>query len=205
MQPTFSIPQLLAQAFGLTKVSYVVPQDAPQAADVNYAGVQVKPMQEVKKLSWMGTPIMFPTLFKGGSYQYYKENGVLDNKPLADFDIPPASIIDFRRAKNITKTRISGTNGTVKEIYGFDDWQIRIRGLCLDTPQMSAYDQHLELLKWESLADSIQVIGELFKDKSIYRLVIEEIDFPQREGSTNIIPFVITAVSDEPIELNNLV
>ena len=68
---------------------------------------------------------------------------------------------------------------------------------------MSAYEQHQELLKWENIADSIEVIGELFLDKSIYRLVIEDINFPQLEGKQNIIPFEIAAVSDEPIELGS--
>ncbi|MGY0426009.1 MAG: DUF6046 domain-containing protein [Polaribacter sp.] len=200
MNTNFDIATLLSNAFGINTANFVLPNDAPQKGDAKYASIPVREKKEAKKMSWLGTPIIYPSVFKGSKYQQYK-NGVLELKSFKDFNIPPATLIDFRRAKNITKTRVLGNNGTVKEIYGFDDWQIRFRGLCLDTPQMSAYEQQQELLKWENLADSIEVIGELFKDKSIYRLVIEDISFRQPEGKQNIIPFEIAAVSDEPLEL----
>ncbi|AOR29540.1 hypothetical protein FORMB_25230 [Formosa sp. Hel1_33_131] len=201
MNTNFDIATLLSKAFGVNTANFVLPNDAPQNGDASYTSIPVKEKKEAKKMSWLGTPIIYPTVFKGSTYQYYKETGIIDDQALNDFNIPPATLIDFRRAKNITKTKILGSNGTVKEIYGFDDWQIRFRGLCLDTPQVSAYEQHQELLKWENIADSIEVIGELFLDKSIYRLVIEDINFPQLEGKQNIIPFEIAAVSDAPLEL----
>ena len=202
MNTNFDIATLLSKAFGVNTANFVLPNDAPQNGDASYASIPVKEKKEAKKMSWLGTPIIYPTVFKGSPYQQYKK-GVLELKSFQNFNIPPATLIDFRRTKNITKTRLIGNAGAVKEIYGFDDWQIRFRGLCLDTPQMSAYEQHQELLKWENIADSIEVIGELFLDKSIYRLVIEDINFPQLEGKQNIIPFEIAAVSDEPIELGS--
>lgn len=200
MNTSFNISNLLSNAFGIKAPLFVLPSEAPQNGEASYGSIPVKPLEEAKKLSWLGTPIIYPMLFKGGEYQFYQPTGIIGSVRLNDFEIPPATLVDFRRAKNITKTRLSGNNGTVKEIYGFDDWQIRIRGLCLDTPQSSAYEQHQELLKWENLADSIQVQGELFLDKNIYSLVIEDINFSQPEGKQNIIPFEITAVSDEPLE-----
>lgn len=201
MNTDFNISDLLSNAFGIKSPVFVLPNEAPQNGKPSYSSIPVKPLQEAKKLSWLGTPIIYPMVFKAGEYQFYKPTGIIDTIRLNDFEIPPATLVDFRRAKNITKTRLSGNNGTVKEIYGFDDWQIRIRGLCLDTPESSAYEQHQELLKWENLADSIEVQGELFLDKNIYNLVIEAINFSQPEGKQNIIPFEITAVSDEPLEL----
>lgn len=196
------ISQLFNLAFGFIPVKYYVGSTVPDKVDgALYQSVPTKPVEDVKKMSWMGTPVMFPMKFKGGSYQYYTPWGALQQKRLNDFELPYASVADFRRAKNITKTNVLGSNGTVKEIYGFDDWQIRIRGLCLDTPEMSAYDQHKELLKWEDIADSIEVIGALFKDKSIYRITVEDFDFKQPQGKQNVIPFEITASSDEPLEL----
>ncbi|CDF80568.1 conserved hypothetical protein [Formosa agariphila KMM 3901] len=195
------ISQLFNAAFGVIPITYKVDNQAPNNGLVNYQSIPVKTYEAAKKMSWMGTPIMFPMKFKGGSYQYYKSTAVLAQKQLNDFELPPATMVDFRRAKNITKTQVLGSNGTVKEIYGFDDWQIRIRGLCLDTPNQSAYEQHLSLLPWEGLADSIEVLGELFIDKSIYRITLEDVDFKQAQGKENVIPFEITASSDEPLEL----
>ncbi|MFY0714129.1 hypothetical protein J1D01_10660 [Seonamhaeicola sp. NFXS20] len=195
------ISQLFNIAFGFIPVRYASDLSVQPSADVNYQSIPTKPIEEIKKMSWLGTPVMFPMKFKGGSYQYYTPVGQLQQKRLNDFELPFASVADFRRAKNITKTNVLGSNGTVKEIYGFDDWQIRIRGLCLDTPEMSAYEQHLQLLKWEEIADSIEVIGTLFKDKSIYRITADDFDFKLAQGKQNVIPFEITASSDEPLEL----
>jgi len=196
------ISQLFNAAFGVIPLTYKVDNTSQSSAYANYPSIQTRPIEEVKKMSWMGTPIMFPFKFRGGYYQKYSQAGRLVSNYYNDFELPPTSIVDFRRAKNITKTNVLGSNGTVKEIYGFDDWQIRIRGLCLDTPEITAYQLHQELLKWEEIADSIEVIGELFKDKSIYKLVIEDMDFKQPQGKHNVIPFEITASSDEPLELD---
>ena len=86
-------------------------------------------------------------------------------------------------------------------MYGFDDWVIRLRGLCLNEPDRSAYDQITELLQWEKIADSIPVLGDLFRDKDIYNIAIQNIDIKQIQGKPNIIPFEISALSDEPLEL----
>jgi hypothetical protein len=195
------ISQLLNAAFGLIPIVYKVETDGQTSTTANFNSIESKPIAEAKKISWMGTPIMFPVQLEGGNYNLYNEDGTLGTVDLNAFDLPPATVVDFRRSKNITKTNLLGANGTVKEIYGLDDWVIRIRGLCLDTPQMSAYEQHQELLKWEPLVDSINIIGELFKDKSIYSMVFEDVDFRQLQGKHNVIPFEITGVSDEPLEL----
>jgi hypothetical protein len=196
-----SISQLFNAAFGFIPITYKPQTGLEKVGKALYASVPVEEYDAAQKMSWMGTPIMFPILFKGGTYQFYNANGELYDKQLNDFDLPPTTVVDFRRAKNITKTNVLGANGTVKEIYGFDDWQIRIRGLCLDTPSEKAYDLQSELLEWEKIADSVEVEGDLFLDKDIYRITIEEINFTQPQGRHNVIPFEITASSDQPLEL----
>ncbi|MBV7268369.1 DUF6046 domain-containing protein [Winogradskyella luteola] len=198
------ISQLFNAAFGFVPIVYKVNEGRQNNGSANYQSIQTVEDEEAQKLSWMGTPIMFPVKFIGQQYQFYNQSGELENKSLKDFDLPPTTVVDFRRAKNITKTNVLGDNGTVKEIYGFDDWQIRIRGLCLDTPTEKAYDLQNELLKWEAVVNSIEVDGDLFIDKNIYRIAIEEIDFRQPQGRHNVIPFEITASSDQPIELAGL-
>jgi hypothetical protein len=195
-----NISQLFNAAFGFIPATYSIPHKDTENSPAIFK-VETKPLEEAKKMSWMGTPIMFPVTFKGGNYNYYNDDGTIGTKSLNDFELPPATITDFRRPKNITRTNLLGANGTVKEVYGFDDWNVRIRGLCLDTPEKTAYEQHVELLQWEKLADSINVVGELFKDKSIFALTFSEVDFRQLQGKQNIIPFEIQAYSDEPLEL----
>lgn len=209
MNENYQIADLFKKAFGIEAISYAITTEHPKVGDVKYQSIPVKSSEEAKKLSWMGTPVLFPMKFKGGDYQVYLPSGKLETKALNDFILPYTTLVDFSRAKNITKTPVLGNNGTVKEIYGFDDWKITIRGIFLDTPTMAAYEQHKELLKWENIVDSIEVgnieheenKNDLFRDKSIYKLTIEDISFKQPQGKQNAIPFSINACSDEPLEL----
>ncbi|WP_188494881.1 DUF6046 domain-containing protein [Flavobacterium palustre] len=149
----------------------------------------------------MGTPIVFSAKFLGGSYKRFKPNGEIESIPMADFQLPPATMFSFRRAHNVTRTNLLGANGTVKEIYGFDDWIIDVRGLCLDEPTRSAHDQLDELLKWEELADSFGVSGKLFEQRKIARVCVADWSDNLQQASPGVIPFQFQLFSDEAIEL----
>ncbi|TWP30508.1 hypothetical protein ETU08_01750 [Apibacter muscae] len=170
-------------------------------AEIIFPDVTLKEEEEILKLSYLGTPIVAPTTFKAGEYRKYKANGELTSISLPDFQLPLVTLIEFRRAKNIIKTDMLGANGTVKEIYGMDDWVISFRGYAMDEPNKKAQDQIENLLKFEELADSIEVDGILFTSKNIHRLAIESIELGQLEAEPGTIPFTITASSDEALEL----
>lgn len=162
-------------------------------------------------ISWMGTPIMFPIRFLGSGeqldkpYRTYRQNGELQEVTMSNFTLPAATITDFSRAKNIVRTEISGSNGTVKELFGFDDWFIRIRGLCMtDNNRHEAktgQEQKDMLMAWERIAGAIKVEGSLFEEKNIDEIVIESIHIRQLEGRPWAIPFEIRAISNEPVSL----
>src|SRR5690606_6995127 len=109
--------------------------------ELNFSGIQTLPdhyEQEERSTSWMGTPIIFPSIFLGDSYMRYKPTGEIEKVQRADFELPATTMFSFRRAKNITRTELPGASGTVKEVYGFDDWIIDVRGIALDEPTRSA-------------------------------------------------------------------
>lgn len=175
-------------------------------ADIVFPGVEMVTREEAIQLSYLGTPILYPVTFKGGFYKKYNNKGEIIDKSMADFRLPLATLVDFQRTKIKQKTRVAGSNSSVTEMYGHDNWQIRIRGLCLDDPKhpqlaQSFLDQHARLLEFEELADSIDVEGDLFKEKSIYKLIINDINFPQLQGKPKVLPFEMTCESDEPLEL----
>lgn len=174
-------------------------------ADPLYQDIRVKTAVESKELSWMGTPVVYPFWFKRGNYKVYSSNGELQNYMLSDFMMPAATLIDFSRAKNIVKTPVLGSNGTVKELYSFDDWKIRVRGVCLDDDRRksakTAVEQKEELLKWERVCSSVEVVGSLFNEKNISVITINSISFTQLEGKPGIIPFEMECESDEDLVL----
>lgn len=200
-----SAAQSLAIAFGRSAVPLLYKIDKDQQANptLNY-NIDSEVSAEAFIQSHLGTPIMFPMTLKAGNYQEYIDGDLVEIE-MADFRMPLTTMVDFKRAKLMTTTKLSSGNGTIKEMYGFDDWQIYIRGLILKEPGHPQIEDVVEqkkmLKRWENLADSIEVEGALFSDLDIFNLVIKDITFGQIEGSPNVVAFTITAVSDEPIEL----
>lgn len=199
----YNISQLFQFAFGINMPIYITePLLSNAPANINYMGIDTLPeyYNEESKQSWMGTPIMFQASFKKGSYKRYKLNGELEIVQLNDFALPPATMFSFRRAKNITRTNVLGSNGTVKEIFGFDDWIIDVRGLCLDEPDLSAQDQFAKLLEWENLADAIEVSGSQFGLRGIQRVCISEWSENIPQGQPGVVAFQMSLIGDDPME-----
>lgn len=198
----YDLGKIFKAAFGISSPVYITRpisiNDGKQT--IGYSGIKVIDEIKAEQMSWLGTPIVFPIKFKAGKYNVYDASGKITEKEYSEFMLPSATLVEFSRAKNITRTEVLGSNGTVKEIFGFDDWQIRMRGVCLPEPERSELDQKDTLLKWEQVAASIEIDGALFDEKDIYRIAITDIQFSQIQAKPEVIPFEITAISDEPIE-----
>ncbi len=199
----YNVSELFKLAFGINSPVYVTePLNNTKSANISYEGIEVLPQYYTEESkSWMGTPIMFAATFKGDTYKQYNQVGEIVKISLNDYELPPATMFSFRRAHNITRTNLLGSNGTVKEIYGFDDWVIDVRGLALDEPSQSAEDQINELLKWERLADSIKISGKLFNQRQIDRIAIADWSDNLTQAKPGVIPFQFQMFSDEAIEL----
>lgn len=202
----YNIAQLFEIAFGIKSVgAYKVDKvgEKPKDVNFNYAGVEVtENLDYATKLSHLGTPMIVPILFKGKKYQIYNTFGEIVTDAFEDFNLPAATLVNFRRAKIMSKTKASASKNTVKELFAFDDWRIDIRGFCLADPShktaKTARDQKIQLYKFDDIVDSIQVVSEIFDDFDITNLVIEEMQFNQLKGKPGVIPFYLRCSSDEP-------
>lgn len=206
----YNISKLFQAAFGINSPIYIsetMRKNKPP--NFSYKNIETLPdytysdWNSTNKTSWMGTPIIFPTTFMNNQLmKKYNSLGELVYVPLEDIQLPPATMFSFRRAKNITKTNILGSNGTVKEIFGFDDWIIDVRGLCLDEPNRSAKNQLDELLEYYELASGVGVSGALFTACGINAVCITDFNFEIVQGSNGgVISFTMQLNSDEDITL----
>ena len=206
----YNISTLMREAFGIkgNLAVYKIPDRNQEEININYNGLDVlKPIDDPsQRQSYLGTPILFPMTLKGKKYKVFNYDGNIELDDYADFELPVVSLATFRRAKIIAETKALAANGTVKEMYGFSDWQIDIKGLCLPDPAQpqkltTAADQKWMLAKYERAVDSIRVSGVLFKDLEINNIVIKELSFSQLKGKPKVIPFTMRCSSDEPLEL----
>lgn len=199
MDRRYEISQLFKLAFGVSSPVYLtVPIGKQRQKDIVYPSVEVKEVEqdEARRLSRFGTPIIFPMQFEAGDYREYDKDAKIITRNHESFWFPPATMVDFSQSKIVTRTTVAGGNGSVKEIFGFEDWDIRIRTLCI-TDGLTAREYEKRIIQWSKVVQSIKVIGDLFLDKDIHELVIENIDIKSLEGSPNVIPIELSCSSDE--------
>ena len=196
--------QLFRTAFGVSPIYIVEPLGKPEEIKIEGFNPSLKDdfINEDQVLkSVYGTPIIFPVQFRGGDYPIYDWYGKPKMKRYDDLWLPATTMVDFSRAKNVIKTNVLGLNGTVKEVFGFDDWQIRIRMLCINDNKYKAREYADMLQDWFEIAGGINVFGSIFSKKEIYNIVIENIDIKSVTGSPDVIPIELSAVSNEPVEI----
>lgn len=202
-----NINRLFEVVFGVSGLYQYRPEGSAFVTEgINYQGITIiEDPEQAARLSYLGTPILFPIKIVGGSYQVYNELGQIVSSDTEDFEFPATTLVNFRRAKVMGQTKVLGDTGTVKEIYGFTDWAIDIRGICLRDPghpqAESALQQIRAINKLENIVDSIYVEGLPFSDRDIHKITINEIDTPQVKGRPGVIPFSLRCSSDKPIEL----
>ena len=203
MDNRYVISELFQAAFGVNNPVYLtvpVNKNETQSIVYNTPGIKAVELPEAKRFSRLGTPIVFPVKLQASSYRFYDANARIITKSLPDFWFPPATMVDFSRAQVKVKTDILGGNGTVKEVFSFDDWVIRIRTLCI-TDEMSAREYEKRIIEWSEVVQSIPVEGDLFGWKNIHNITIDDIDIKSIEGSPNVVPIELSCSSDQPFEL----
>ena len=207
----YSIPNLFLDAFGLKIGGIYKPEISdgkPNEPNNFFKGLKfIEDEDDTGNISASGTQILFPLVFQSGSYKKYNNIGEIIEIKKESFRLPIASIVSFQRNKIMTETKLNGGRGSVKEIYGFDDWQITINGFLIpddSQPQnlKTVLQQEKELKKWDDLCSSIPIFGKPFSNLNINNITIKGISFDPMRGRPKIKTFTINAVSDEPIELN---
>ena len=198
---------LLSEVFG---VHYII-QGTEKHSDETVYNASVEADQQYDRLSQFGTPVIgtFWAIQGDVPYKIYNASGKLvELSSFNEFEFPVATIVDFSRAKNITKTPTIGSGGTVKEIFGFDDWKINIRGICIDDSsrqaQKKAKQQRYALDRINEIAGSIKIKGEIFEERYISRITIENYSSNPVQGKPGLIQYEMECSSDEDFLINEV-
>jgi len=140
-------------------------------------------------------------IFQGTKYKIWDYKGMLIPVEMRDLLMPLATMVEFSRPKTVVKTTTTGGIGSVKEIYGLDDWSISISGIILPDAlnplnQQTVVEQMEAIQLFHEIAGSIEVKGQLFAQRNITRIVTESLKFSPVQGRPNMMQYSIEAVSD---------
>lgn len=201
----FAIASILGDVFGISSPIFLPWGKHPEFSSQPFPNVELIEVEPYEKVTSLGTPVYGTFSLKAGGYNTYDSDGQVMVKDMPDLEMPYSCIAEFNRAMVMTQTATLGASGSVKEIYGLDDWNIRIRGVALDDniwgSGKSAQEQINELCKWRDICDAIEIVGKIFNEKEIHSIVITNLMIRPVQGRYGVVPFEIEAVSDEPIEL----
>ena len=126
-----------------------------------------------------------------------------NNKPIITPSMTlQAILVDVVFPRNIVKTEIQGTDGTVKEYIGEGDAQITFRGVLTGTNGSYPSEDVSTLLKIIKAPVAIPVTCTYLNDKGIYNVVFEDRTLGQTEGGYSYQTFSLPAISDTPQELS---
>lgn len=118
------------------------------------------------------------------------------------FELPNEPLISLGLSKTIVETATVGKyrKGTVKEYICTEDYQIMIKGVCVDVDNPEDYpsDQVAALNELFEINDSLDVVSNLFLELfGIRKIVLKDIQFEDMAGEAGMQKYTITAVSDQ--------
>lgn len=194
----FNISEILRRAFGVS--GYQI--DRPETPGLpSYKEVSTITLAQIADYGPMGFPIYDVIRFKGGTVPGTDE--IFESLDLLDFPL-----IQVSRQKNILETVVVGKSGTVKELISNGDHSVQIRGVLVEHDSEKLPLEKVQRLKRIcDLPVALEVESLVLNTLGIDSLVIQSYDFPPLEGFVNVQPYVLSCVSDEPVEaqiLSNL-
>lgn len=224
-------PNIILPGIGVRLIKTVAFREAQGIAEGEEKDFEVlDPLQEdVDTFSYLGTPILDPFTFKGGSFfeldDIKKENAIPfpDDKGADGLGLTiPNMIIEVNQTKNIITTPIQGRDGTVKEFISRGDYLITLTGIIngkmdeetgevRDIGNVYPQDDVNKLITICEVPGSLDVTSDFLgmflksdEGEPTPGVVITNYNIPQQIGVRNFQTFTINMLSDTPINLNEL-
>lgn len=147
--------------------------------------------------SALGTPVVIDLTFESVTYTDF-----IQNRQITTEEIRLQTVLcSVDRPSIIVKTQIQGRNGTVKEYISKDDFQISINGIIAGENGQYPEAAALAIQRMCEAPVPIPVVSRFLNGIGIYNIVVEGYSLPQVAGGISRQDFTITAISDEPLEL----
>lgn len=143
--------------------------------------------------SLMGVPIIMPVTLK-----YYSGG------QLIEIEMQEEPIIQIKGSKTIVETKIDGMEGTFKEMYNMNDYQITIQGICITKDPLDENYPQEPVRQLREICEAkvpIYVDNDLLCLFNVTQLAVYEWDFPTIPGENTIQGYELICKSDRQLEL----
>lgn len=181
---SYDLARMYAATFGFTALPHSPSSTAPrivaapafQAVDLNG--------DEAPLTGYLGAPIHLPLELDGWR---------LPNEPL----------IDISATKIIVKTPVDGNDGTFKELYSNGDYELTIRGICVDEEQPDRYpeEQVRRLRNILEKRQHVRIVNRLTSMWAVEYVAIESWSFPSVPGQLGAQGYELRCSSDRDLAL----
>ncbi len=122
------------------------------------------------------------------------------NDALTKGILAPPPLLRFEQEKALIETPINDNDNVVVERWGTKPWNIRIRGLLIDTESRSyPEDKIKELRQLFQHNGVVDVSGAQFFDKDIESIYFKRFEINGVQGFEDTMQFVLTASSIKPV------
>ncbi len=186
-----TIPNIRARTFN--SKGFV---DLQSTQEYNFDNIAI-PNHNAVAQSTLGTPVYSNLEIEAGQYTL--------NDKIITYDAMQINTVLYNvtMTKNIVKTVLAGSNGSIKEYVSDGDYSINISGIIepnkdTGTYHLTAFENFKKIL---DRPESIRFTSWYLQAIGIDDVVIEGYDLPQTNGQYTIQLFNIRALSDTPIEL----
>ncbi|HMP93057.1 MAG TPA: DUF6046 domain-containing protein [Phnomibacter sp.] len=179
---TYDIQELYRRTFGTNPIVPSMPKASPIAelpvvSSAQQPGIYTARGRQLME-QYRGVEVWMPVRLWG----------VMGTSP-ALLELP-YSVVRAQNKKHIISTPLAGRQGTVKELYSADDWQITIRGFLIGTNNSWPEDEVERLAQFFRLQQPLVIASPLtdvlLEDKQRpheqCRAVIEALEFTEVEG-----------------------
>lgn len=146
--------------------------------------------------SSLGTPVLADVTFKGRSYV----NAAGKTVSFEDVRFETV-LLNVSQPKNIVKTIIEGSDGSIKEYIGLGDYQVTVNGIITGPNGHHPADEIRALKNMLDAPIPIEVVSRYLQNLDIYNLVVEDWAMQQDPGGYSYQAFTINCISDLPVEI----
>lgn len=183
------------QGVGFTK------GEEPTSQEIQFEALPELKFDNSPVKSSLGTLVLSPITFKGGSYKERLDNGQIINSTYEELALSHTATVEVSLSKIIVKTPRYGGSGSFKELISRDDPRVTIRGFLLGEDLKRPEAQIRQLYALEQVPHAIRVVCDYLGWLNIHHLVVENVNFPALQGKPSMQPFELTCTGDVPVQL----